>query len=115
MAGRVDLRVVDHGPGLRRDERERVLSSPPGLGDTDFRHGVGLGLALTRGFVDAVGGELDLEDTPGGGCTAVVRLAAPSTPTPSIIDADIDADVLFGDESTVDAPADASAGPDTTI
>jgi two-component system sensor histidine kinase KdpD len=35
---------------------------------------VGLGLALSRGFVEAVGGELDIEDTPGGGCTVVIRI-----------------------------------------
>jgi len=45
------------------------------LGDTDNRSGVGLGLAVARGFVQAVGGELDIEDTPGGGCTMVVRMS----------------------------------------
>ncbi len=36
--------------------------------------GVGLGLAVARGFVEAVGGDLDVEDTPGGGTTMVVRI-----------------------------------------
>ena len=43
---------------------------------------MGLGLAVARGFVEAVGGELDVEDTPGGGCTMVVRIpeSAPKGP-----------------------------------
>ena len=37
-----------------------------------------LGHAVARGFVAAMGGEIELEDTPGGGLTAVVRLRAAS-------------------------------------
>jgi two-component system, OmpR family, sensor histidine kinase KdpD len=39
------------------------------LGDAQSRGGVGLGLAAARGFTEAIGGELQLEDTPGGGTT----------------------------------------------
>ena len=46
------------------------------LGDTDNGTGVGLGLAVARGFVEAMGGELTLEDTPGGGVTMVFSLPA---------------------------------------
>ena len=46
------------------------------LGDVDRGTGVGLGLAVARGFVAAMGGELELEDTPGGGTTAIVTLKA---------------------------------------
>ena len=46
------------------------------VGDSEHRTGVGLGLAVARGFVEAVGGDLDVDDTPGGGCTMVVRLPA---------------------------------------
>ncbi len=74
VAGRVDLRVVDHGPGIGRDDRERVFRPFQRLGDTDNGQGVGLGLAVARGFVEAVGGDLDIEDTPGGGTTMVIRL-----------------------------------------
>jgi two-component system, OmpR family, sensor histidine kinase KdpD len=35
---------------------------------------VGLGLAIARGFTEAMGGELSIEDTPGGGTTMVVTL-----------------------------------------
>ena len=41
-------------------------------GDARSATGVGLGLAVARGFVDAMGGELVLDDTPGGGLTAIL-------------------------------------------
>jgi two-component system sensor histidine kinase KdpD len=68
----VDLRVVDQGPGVRSADRERVFE--PFQRTTDHGSGVGLGLAITRGFLDAMGAEILLEDTPGGGLTAVIRL-----------------------------------------
>jgi len=107
VAGRVDIRVVDHGPGIRAGDRDRVFLPFQRLGDTENRTGVGLGLAVSRGFAEAVGGELDLEDTPGGGCTLVIRLPAPVDPTPSIIDADLDADV---DEIDDDLDVDGRRG-----
>jgi two-component system sensor histidine kinase KdpD len=76
VAGRVDIRVIDRGPGIRPEDRDVVFQPFQRLGDSDNRVGVGLGLAVARGFVEAVGGELDVEDTPGGGCTMVVRLPA---------------------------------------
>ena len=94
VAGRVDIRVVDHGPGIRAADRGRVFQPFQRLGDTDNGTGVGLGLAVSRGFAEAVGGELDLEDTPGGGCTMVIRLAVHDDQTASIIDADLDDDVV---------------------
>jgi two-component system sensor histidine kinase KdpD len=42
------------------------------LGDTDNTTGVGL--ALSNGFMEAMGGSLEAEDTPGGGLTMVVTL-----------------------------------------
>jgi two-component system sensor histidine kinase KdpD len=44
------------------------------LGDNPNGMGVGLGLAVAKGFINAVGGELTIEDTPGGGCTMVITL-----------------------------------------
>lgn len=69
----VELRVIDHGPGIPPADVERVFQPFQRLGDRD-RGGVGLGLAVARGFVEAMGGELRVEETPGGGVTMVIRL-----------------------------------------
>jgi two-component system sensor histidine kinase KdpD len=50
------------------------------LGDTDNTTGVGLGLALSRGLTEAMGGALTADDTPGGGLTMTVSLPAASEP-----------------------------------
>jgi two-component system sensor histidine kinase KdpD len=78
--GRVELRVVDHGPGIPEAERERVFDqfyrlrrngrTPP--------DGTGMGLAISRGIVEALGGTIRVEPTPGGGATFVVSLATGS-------------------------------------
>ena len=78
LAGQVEFRVVDHGPGLPQDDRERVFLPFQRLGDTDNGSGVGLGLALSRGLTEAMGGTLVPEDTPGGGLTMVLSLPAPA-------------------------------------
>jgi two-component system sensor histidine kinase KdpD len=74
VGDRVDLRVIDHGPGIPVDQRELVFQPFQRLGDNPSDGGVGLGLAVARGFVDAMGGALEVEDTPGGGITMVVSL-----------------------------------------
>jgi two-component system sensor histidine kinase KdpD len=74
VAGRVDIRIIDRGPGIRPQDRDRVFQPFQRVGDSESRVGVGLGLAVARGFVEAVGGGLDVEDTPGGGCTMVIRI-----------------------------------------
>jgi two-component system sensor histidine kinase KdpD len=71
-AGRVELRVVDRGPGIPSDQRDRVFEPFQRLGDRPTGDGVGLGLAVARGFVDAMGGQISIEDTPGGGLTVVI-------------------------------------------
>jgi two-component system sensor histidine kinase KdpD len=70
---RVDVRVIDHGPGIAAASREQVFQPFQRLGDRGGT-GVGLGLAVARGFVRAMEGELLIEDTPDGGTTAVVSL-----------------------------------------
>jgi two-component system, OmpR family, sensor histidine kinase KdpD len=74
VAGRVDIRIVDQGPGIPRQDRDRVFEPFHRTATRQSRPGIGLGLTVARGFVEAVGGALDIEDTPGGGTTAVVRL-----------------------------------------
>jgi len=76
VAGRVDLLIVDRGPGIPESEREKVFQPFQRLGDRGSSTGVGLGLAVAKGFVEAMGGELRLEDTPGGGVTVVISLRA---------------------------------------
>ena len=72
--GVIDVRVVDRGPGVPREQRDRLFVPFQRLGDSAQDEGVGLGLAVAKGFVEAMGGELEVEDTPGGGLTVVARL-----------------------------------------
>jgi two-component system sensor histidine kinase KdpD len=76
LGDRVELRVVDRGPGIADDDKDRVFVPFQRLGDTDNTTGVGLGLALSRGLTEAMGGTLTAEDTPGGGLTMTVSLPA---------------------------------------
>jgi two-component system, OmpR family, sensor histidine kinase KdpD len=83
LGGWIELRVIDRGPGIPATERERVFAPFQRLGDRDNTTGVGLGLALSRGLVESMGGSLLPEDTPGGGLTMVVALPAAPQPPPS--------------------------------
>lgn len=80
-AGRVGERVLiavaDEGPGIPRGSEDRVFGAFQRLGDQDTRTGVGLGLSVARGFVEAMGGTVTATDTPGGGLTVEIDLAAP--------------------------------------
>ena len=78
LADRVELRVVDRGPGIPEESRDDVFAPFQRLGDTDNTAGVGLGLALSRGLTEVMGGILTPDDTPGGGLTMVVSLQAAS-------------------------------------
>ncbi|SHG07602.1 DUF4118 domain-containing protein [Streptoalloteichus hindustanus] len=73
-ADRVELRIVDHGPGLPRDAADEVFAPFQRLGDRDASTGVGLGLSVAKGFTEAMDGTIRAEDTPGGGLTVVVSL-----------------------------------------
>ncbi|MGN6325908.1 ATP-binding protein [Pseudolysinimonas sp.] len=76
LGDRVQLRVIDAGPGIPAERREDVFVPFQRLGDTDNTLGIGLGLALSKGFVEAMSGTLEPEDTPGGGLTMVIELPA---------------------------------------
>jgi two-component system sensor histidine kinase KdpD len=80
LGERVELRVVDRGPGIPEQDRDRLFVPFQRLGDTDNTTGVGLGLALSRGLTEAMGGTLDPEETPGGGLTMALSLPAVTEP-----------------------------------
>jgi two-component system, OmpR family, sensor histidine kinase KdpD len=74
LGDRVELRVVDRGPGIPEQDRDRMFVPFQRLGDTDNTTGVGLGLALSRGLTEAMGGSLTPEETPGGGLTMTISV-----------------------------------------
>ncbi len=78
--GTVQLRITDHGPGVPAERKDEMFLPFQRLGDTDNLTGIGLGLALSKGFVEGMGGTLEAEDTPAGGLTMVVTLPASTSP-----------------------------------
>nr|MDT0666900.1 ATP-binding protein [Micromonospora sp. DSM 115978] len=79
IGDRVEIRVVDHGPGVPAGDWDQMFQPFQRLGDTDNSTGTGLGLALSRGLVEAMNGTLTPEDTPSGGLTMVIALPVAST------------------------------------
>jgi two-component system, OmpR family, sensor histidine kinase KdpD len=76
VASRVQLRVIDRGPGIPEADRDRAFLPFQRLGDTSKTTGVGLGLAVARDMTQAMGGTLEAEETPGGGLTMAISLPA---------------------------------------
>jgi two-component system sensor histidine kinase KdpD len=81
-AGGVELRVADHGPGVPESLKGQMFEPFQRLGDRPRGDGVGLGLAVARGFAEAIGGDLHAEDTPGGGLTMIFMLPVRTGGTP---------------------------------
>jgi two-component system sensor histidine kinase KdpD len=79
---RVELKIIDWGPGVPENQRNTMFIPFQRMGDTDNTTGVGLGLALSRGLTEAMGGTLEPDETPGGGLT--MTLSLPAVPAPSI-------------------------------
>ena len=77
VGARVLINVVDEGPGVAKGAAEQMFEPFQRLGDTDNSTGLGLGLSVAKGFVEAMGGSIGATDTPGGGLTILVDLAAP--------------------------------------
>lgn len=72
ISGRIDLRIVDRGPGIPDEARDAIHLPFQRFGDSTNRGGVGLGMAVAHGFLEAMGNQLVIEDTPGGGTTMVI-------------------------------------------
>ncbi len=77
VGDRVLIAVVDEGPGIPRGTEDQLFAPFQRLGDQDNSIGVGLGLSVAHGFVEAMGGTISPTDTPGGGLTVEIDLAAP--------------------------------------
>ncbi|MCP3754046.1 sensor histidine kinase KdpD [Streptomyces sp. TBY4] len=90
LAERLELRVVDRGPGVPDEAKDRIFEPFQRYGDAPAGAGVGLGLAVARGFLEAMDGTLTAEDTPGGGLTMVLTLplAGSARPTTAELPAD---------------------------
>jgi two-component system sensor histidine kinase KdpD len=76
MANRVEVRVVDRGPGVPDEAKDRIFEPFQRYGGAPRGAGVGLGLAVARGFAETMGGTIAAEDTPGGGLTMVLTVPA---------------------------------------
>jgi two-component system sensor histidine kinase KdpD len=88
--GTLELRVVDHGPGIPAPERERVFDQFYRLKGGGRRpEGTGMGLAICRGIVQAHGGDLRVETTPGGGASFVLTLPMAPGELSSVVDQEI--------------------------
>ncbi|MEU6787698.1 ATP-binding protein [Nonomuraea angiospora] len=79
----VEIRVIDRGPGIPPEAHDRVFQPFQRLGDRDNHSGVGLGLALSRGLTEAMGGTLVPEETPGGGLTMILTMPVASRAVPA--------------------------------
>jgi two-component system, OmpR family, sensor histidine kinase KdpD len=126
LRDRVELRVIDRGPGIPEHHRDHMFVPFQRLGDTDNTTGVGLGLALSRGLTEAMGGTLEPDETPGGGLTMTLSLPAvpgpadqpparqegPGAPPPDMAVAPWD--VAGSPADTAGSPADTAGSPADT-
>lgn len=75
-----ELRIIDHGQGIPAGKVIAMFQPFQRLDDAPEGLGVGLGLAVAKGFTEAMGGQLLAEPTPGGGLTMVIRLPLSAGP-----------------------------------
>ncbi len=76
VGNEIHLCTIDRGPGIPKDLRTKVMAPFQQLGDDRSADGVGLGMSIAQGFVQAMHGRLELDDTPGGGLTVIIALPA---------------------------------------
>jgi len=72
--GQVTVRVIDHGNGVPAAVREQLFYPFYQLTQRHPGLGTGLGLPISKGFVSLMGGQIWVEDTPGGGATFAFSL-----------------------------------------
>jgi two-component system sensor histidine kinase KdpD len=84
-AEHVEIRVVDHGPGIPEGERERVFEEFVRLPTPSPRPGSGLGLSVARGLAEASGGSVRCTATPGGGATIVLTIPSSVLPAENAV------------------------------
>jgi two-component system sensor histidine kinase KdpD len=85
--GTVVLDVEDYGPGVADHLKSRIFEPFERLDERGTGNGVGLGLAVAKGFLDAMGGSVAVLDTRGGGLTMRVTLpVAASATSPAVAD-----------------------------
>lgn len=77
---RIELRIIDHGPGISLKDKSRVFTPFQRLGDRDNTSGVGLGLAIVKGFTELMHGQIYLRETVEGGLTVILSFPAGETP-----------------------------------
>ena len=75
--------TIDRGPGIAKHLRAKVMAPFQQLGDDRSADGVGLGMSIAQGFVQAMHARLELDDTPGGGLTVIIALPIVETADPS--------------------------------
>lgn len=80
----VSVRIVDRGPGIPREQLERIFDPFVTLDGDSSHPGSGLGLAIARGFIEGNGGKVRAESLPGQGATFVVELPAAEPETSDV-------------------------------
>ena len=73
VGNRIDLRIIDRGPGIDPDTRQMIFEPYRTLDDSHMA-GVGLGLAVAKGLADALTHQITVDDTPGGGTTMILSV-----------------------------------------
>lgn len=82
------LDIVDHGRGVLDEFKSRIFEPFERLDERNTGTGVGLGLAVAKGFLDAMGGTIEAIDTAGGGLTMRVTLPVAASSANSMQAAD---------------------------
>jgi two-component system sensor histidine kinase KdpD len=114
VGDRIVFRVVDRGPGIPLSQRDHVFQAFQRLGDGGRAalQGLGLGLAVARGFCDAIGAEIVIDDTPGGGTTVAIAvpLADQGSPAATMDPMTTDASARPDERARADAAETAPGG-----